>query len=86
MNAGKDQRRAEPGLARRQYVKGRCLAGERLKTPPQIGKHLVGHPCAHPAGVGELAVVRIVAKQQRPKMRPRVLRVRPADDDELLAV
>jgi hypothetical protein len=38
MNAGQNKRRAETGLARRQYVEGRRLAGERVETAPEIGE------------------------------------------------
>jgi hypothetical protein len=48
--------------------------------------NLDGHPRAHTAGIDELAVVREVAKQERAKVWPRSFWVRPADDDELLAV
>ena len=86
MNAGQDERRAETGLARRQRVEGRRLACEWVKTTPQIGKHLIRHPRPNAASIGELAVIRIVAQEQRAEVGPRSFRVRPADNDELLAI
>jgi hypothetical protein len=62
------------------------LAGKVVRSPPQIGKDLDGHPSVHTPGVDELAVIAVVAQQQRAEIRPRALRVRPADDDELLPV
>ena len=58
------------------------LSGSR----PQIGKDLDGHPRSHTARIDQLAVIGVVAEQQRPEMRPRSFRVGPADDDELLTV
>jgi hypothetical protein len=84
MNARQHKRRAETSPAWRQHVKGRRLAGERVETAPQIGEDFVRHPRAHAAGVNELAVVGIVAQQERPEMRPRSFRLRPANDNELL--
>jgi hypothetical protein len=86
MNARKNQRRAETSLAWGQYVEGWRIPGERVETASQIGEHFVGHPRAHPAGVEEFSVVGVVAEQQCPKIRPRSFRVRPAHDDEFLAV
>ena len=67
-------------------LRGEFCAGERLKAAPQIGENLVRHPGAHAAGIDELAVIGVVAEQQRAEMRPRSFRVGPADDNELLAV
>ena len=86
VHAGKNERRSEARLARRQDAQRRLLAGERLKAAAQIGENLVGHSCAHAAGIDELAVVGVVAEQQRAEIRPRSFRIGPADDDELLAV
>jgi hypothetical protein len=86
MDAGEDKRRAEASRARRQDVKRRRLVCERVEAAPQIGENLDGHPRANAAGIDELAVIAVVAKQKRPKIRPRAFRVRPADDNELLTV
>ena len=67
-------------------LRGDVLRGERLKAAPQIGKNLVRHARAHAAGIDELAVIGVVAQQQRAEMRPRSFRVGPADDNEFLAV
>ena len=74
MNAGQDERRAETGLAGRQYVEGRRLAGERVETTPKIAENLVWHPGAHAACIDELAVIGAVAQEPAPEMRPRYLR------------
>ena len=37
---------------------------------PKIGEHPDRHACAHSACIGELAVLSVVAQQQRPQMRP----------------
>ena len=37
-------------------------------------------------GIDQLAVVVIVAEQERAQMRPRTFRVGPADDNEVLAI
>jgi hypothetical protein len=42
--------------------------------------------CPHAAGIGELAVIGVVAEQKRPNMRPRSFGIGPADDNELLPV
>ena len=86
VDAGEDERRAEARLARRRDAQRRRLAGQRVEAAPQIGENLDGHSRAHAAGIDELAVVGVVAKQQRAEIRPRSFRVRPADDNELLAV
>jgi hypothetical protein len=44
------------------------------------------HPSAHAAGIDELAVIGVVAKQQRPEIRTRSFGVGPANDDEFLTV
>ena len=62
------------------------VCGPAVKAAPQIGENLDGHSRAHAAGVDELAVIGVVAEQQRAEIRPRPFRVGPADDDELLAV
>jgi len=41
----------------------------------QIGEHLDGHACAYATGIDELAVIGVVAEQQRPEMRPRAIAV-----------
>ena len=86
MNARQHKRRAETRPAWRQHVKGRRLAGERVETAPQIGKNFHRHARANTAGIDQLAVIREVAEQERSEMRPRAFRIRPADDDEFLAV
>jgi hypothetical protein len=86
MHARQDERRSEPGCARRSDTQGRCRAGKRIEAAPEIGKDLDGHPRAHAAGVDELPVIRVVAQQERPEMRPRSFRVGPTDDDEFLAI
>jgi hypothetical protein len=48
MHAGKNERRAEAGLARRQDGQRRFGTGQRLKAAPQIGEDLVSHPSANP--------------------------------------
>jgi hypothetical protein len=53
------------------------------RKAPQIGKHLVRLPCANAARVDELAVIGVVAEQQRSKTRPRSFRSAPADETEL---
>jgi hypothetical protein len=52
----------------------------------QIGEHLDGHPRAHTAGIDELAVIGVVAQQQRSEVRTRPFRIGPSDDHELLPV
>jgi hypothetical protein len=59
------------------------LSGSRRR---RIGKYLIGHPGTDAAGIDELAIIGVVAEQQRSEMRPRAFWVRPADNDELLAV
>jgi hypothetical protein len=86
MDPRQDEQRAEARFPRRQHIKGRRLAGEGVETTPQIREHLDGHSGADAAGVDELAVIRVVAQQQRAEMRSRAFRVGPADDDEFLAV
>jgi hypothetical protein len=63
-------------------LRGGVLQG----AAPQIGEHFDWHSSAHPAGIGELAVIREVAQQERPQMGPCSFQVGPANDDELLAV
>ena len=62
------------------------MSGERARAkdrpPAQINDTLSGIP----ARVDELAVVAVVAEQQRAQMRPRSFRVSQANDDELLAI
>ena len=82
MDAGQNERRAEARLARRRGAQRRVRTRQGLKTAAQVRKHLVGHA----AGVDQLAVVSIVAAQERAEMRPRAFRVGPANDNELLAV
>jgi hypothetical protein len=55
VNARKNERRPETGLARRQHVNWRRLAGERFKAAPQIGKDLVRHSRSYAASISELA-------------------------------
>ena len=86
MDARKNERRSESGRAGRRDVQRRFCAAQWVKAAPQIGKDLDGHPRAHTARIDELAVIGVVAEQQRPEMRPRAFRVGPADDDELLTV
>ncbi len=68
------------------YITRRETMAYRFEAASQLGKNLHGHPRAHAAGLDERAVVGVVAQQQHPEMRPRSFRVRPADDDERLAV
>jgi hypothetical protein len=67
VDARQYERRAETGLAGRQYVEGRRLAGERVETTPKIAENLVWHPGAHAACIDELAVIGVVAQEQRPR-------------------
>jgi len=46
----------------------------------------LGHSRADAPGIDELAVIRVVAEQERAKMRPRAFRVGPADHHEFLPV
>jgi hypothetical protein len=59
------------------------LNGSRLA---QILKHLLGHSRADPAGVNELALISIIAEQQRHEVRPRAFRIGPSNDNEFLPV
>ena len=86
MNPRKDERRAEARASGRWNAERRVLSGQRIQATPQIGKHLYRHPCAHAAGIDELAVIGVVTEQQRSEMTPRAFRIRPTHDDELLAV
>jgi hypothetical protein len=70
MYSRKNKRRSEARRAWRWDVQRRCLAGERIQAAPQVGENLDGHSRADTAGVDELAVVRIVAEQQRAEVRP----------------
>jgi hypothetical protein len=65
MHAGKNKRRPEAGLARRGNVERRACSRQRVQAATQIRKHLVRHPRANSAGINELAVVAIVAEQER---------------------
>ena len=62
MDAGQDERRAEARAARRWDAQRRCLARQRIEAAPEIGENFDGHPCAHTAGVNELAVVGVIAE------------------------
>jgi hypothetical protein len=86
MHARQDKRRSEARCTRRRDAQRGGFAGERVQAAPQIGEHLNGHARAHAAGVDELSIVGVVAEEQRPKIRPRSFGIRPADDNELLAI
>jgi hypothetical protein len=86
MPSREDERRSEARAAGRRNAQRRGLTVERAEAAPQIGQNPNGHSRAHAAGIDEFALIRVVAEQQRPEMRPRPFRVGPADDDELLAV
>ena len=60
------------GEPKRVFRGSKTLRGatQRLEAAPQIGKNLVRHPGAHTAGIDELAVICVVAEQQRSEVRP----------------
>jgi len=86
MNAGRTSGEPKRVLRGGGRLRGDVLRAKGSQATPQIGEHLHGHPSADAAGIDELAVVSVVAQQQRAEVRPRSFRVGPADDDELLAV
>jgi hypothetical protein len=58
MDARQYKRRVKARRARRKALSG-GFARQRLEAAAQIGKHLVGHSCAHTAGIDQLAVIRV---------------------------
>ena len=69
---------------------GGALSGEvdRAKGSSVAANPRALWPAFRPdaAGIDQLAVVVIVAEQERAEMGPRAFRVGPADDNELLAI
>ena len=55
-------------------LRGGVLRASGSRWTLQVGEHFVRHPRAHAAGVDELAIVGIVAEQQRSEIRPRSFR------------
>src|SRR5207253_698874 len=66
-------------------VEGRPVLFQAVELPAQVHKRLVRVAGAHLAGVAELlAVVAVIAHEQRAQAHARALRVREATDHELL--
>jgi hypothetical protein len=78
MHARQNKRRAEARATGWRDAQRRCFARQRVQASSKIGEHLYRHSSAHTTGVSKLAVIGIVAEQQRPEVRPRAFRIRRA--------
>jgi len=70
MHAREFEGRAETRRARRLGAQGGLRPRQRVKTSAQILEHLLGHTRADPAGIHKFALIRVVAEQERPEVRP----------------
>ena len=86
MRLGQLQRPAETVVARRRSRERHFFDRQRLKALVQRRQRLLAHARADAASVNQPSIRLEVAQQQRADIRPRSLRVRPSDDDELGAV
>jgi len=86
MDAGQNQRRAEPVAARWRILKRHIGRRQWLQTAPQGLQLRMVDARADPAGVNQPAIRIVVGEQQRSEPGPRTDRIGPTDHHEFLAV
>ena len=71
MHARNRERQPEAGGARRWRTERHHRPQQGLQPAAQIGEHLIRHAGAGPASIKELAVIGVIAEQERAEVRPR---------------